>query len=795
MFVALLLNVEIEFDRSIQGSTEIKMDTEAQRLRELLKNSREMRNRLVHGARNSGYLDLVFKIAEEHGIAINHEILWEAVDVDQAEYLCPPVIANFIVSLLRGREMGRLFNPWLSCGTLLFPIIRDANPTEVVGFNPRESVVSNTQRLMVAESNVVLRVHNLGTTEANGLGEFDVVVCAPPFNMRPRSKFTINGVEFRDDTEKAILGRALSMLGDGGVGMFVVTESFWFQKPSLTLREGLKHLGICVDAAFLFRGGIFKRTAIPACLLVVRKGKEKGPTFCAEFQNEPRRRKALLANFDKRREGNDPQLGRFARFEDISSLSSVFAKAELEKKIKRLGLPKHSLSDLTTEILKCPTKREKVEDKPNGFFLPRIVSSPIKLSVDQLPTNPSDYIHIVVDPEKASPVVVAHYFDSPIGKEIRSALSVGATVQRIPAKEIGELSVFLPELSHQKEALEIHQKIDELTDELAILKTDLWRRMGETSEISRQLRNVNKEDTLTDWIATLPFPLASILWTYTTVTEPNRRVNQLDYFFEGLVEFLAVLLLSGAKKNEMFFEEQKKSISALLDKSHLPLSRASQGTWLTIYEHLAKQLRVGLENTSTEQGRANVLRWQRCFGMPLGGLLSDLCSKKIVRVLKKANELRNTWRGHGGIASDQVLQEREQILRGLLNDFKKVVGLKWDEYLLVIPRSSRYRNGEYRYDVSVAKGMTYPFPTQKLILNEPLTDGSLSFTNNDNAFCCPLIPLVRLGRTPEKESNACYFYSSIDVDKVRFISYHYEETSELVEPFDDAMEFISDFTS
>jgi hypothetical protein len=53
-----------------------------------------------------------------------------------------------------------------------------------------------------------------------------------------------------------------------------------------------------------------------------------------------------------------------------------------------------------------------------------------------------------------------------------------------------------------------------------------------------------------------------------------------------------------------------------------------------------------------------------------------------------------------------------------------------------------------------------------------------------------LVPLVRVGPTPKSAKNACYFFSRLEQDGARFISYHYIDQPELRGQFDEATETI-----
>jgi hypothetical protein len=45
--------------------------------------------------------------------------------------------------------------------------------------------------------------------------------------------------------------------------------------------------------------------------------------------------------------------------------------------------------------------------------------------------------------------------------------------------------------------------------------------------------------------------------------------------------------------------------------------------------------------------------------------------------------------------------------------------------------------------------------------------------------------------SPTTEQNACYFYNRVERDGVRWISYHFENESEIVKPDDEVLQALS----
>jgi hypothetical protein len=70
----------------------------------------------------------------------------------------------------------------------------------------------------------------------------------------------------------------------------------------------------------------------------------------------------------------------------------------------------------------------------------------------------------------------------------------------------------------------------------------------------------------------------------------------------------------------------------------------------------------------------------------------------------------------------------------------------------------------------------------------------LYLTNKGSERALKLLPLVRVGPSPQSAKNACYFFSRLERDGARFVSYHFTDKPELSGQFTDATEAIKVLT-
>ena len=442
-------------------------------------------------------------------------------------------------------------------------------------------------------------------------------------------------------------------------------------------------------------------------------------------------------------------------------------------------MEKRELAYYALDIIPCPRDAGKTEYRDNAFFLPLIVTSRCRTDAAELPKRSKDFVQVVVDPARADSSVLAGFFDSPLGREIRASYASTVTIPRVRLGTVKQLPVSLPDVEDQRTIVALDQRLRAISSEANELHDRLWKGLNRTDEVRRRLEQLNREDTYPAWLETLPFPLASILWTHHTLKgRPLKRYLQLEFFFEGLVAFLGVWLMSGLKgASQALFEAEWESIQQTLDRAGLSLERASFGTWVAVVERLAKTVRSGVN------GKVGDPRfWETSFACDSSELLKKLVSKPMVTLVKSANARRNSWRGHGGAIGDKEARRRESVLLQFLADFRELVGNRWEDYPLVFANSLSYLSGVYRCNVSSVTGVRYPFEQKQLNLEKPLEEGRLYFVSPRTGGVCAILPLVRLGATGTEERNACYFFNRLEgKDTQRYVSYHFEERPEVVE--------------
>ncbi|GAF90773.1 unnamed protein product, partial [marine sediment metagenome] len=90
----------------------------------------------------------------------------------------------------------------------------------------------------------------------------------------------------------------------------------------------------------------------------------------------------------------------------------------------------------------------------------------------------------------------------------------GVVIPKISKQNLQEAILYLPSISDQEAIISTDSILTDIQTQVDILRRSLWQQPLDHGEIKESASSINQEEAFTDWVETLPFPLASILWTY-----------------------------------------------------------------------------------------------------------------------------------------------------------------------------------------------------------------------------------------------------------------------------------------
>jgi len=401
--------------------------------------------------------------------------------------------------------------------------------------------------------------------------------------------------------------------------------------------------------------------------------------------------------------------------------------------------------------------------------------------------------------------------NSELGKKIREWGKSGTTIPKLNKQTLRQLQLFIPDLATQRRMLDIEARLATeenvlrgLQNELSELRRDLWRnprtandvsdRLGEFSDrISGDLKQ-QASIGLDQWFETIPFPIASILraWQATPSDDFKTRHEHLLDFFEATAEFLSVILLSVFSANQSLYEPHREKLTETLRNQHLSFERATFGTWKLVVEYLGKRTRELLQESGKkpEDAKNDRAICSTIFADDTLRLPSILSDKRIASVLVATNKMRNDWRGHGGVVGQEEAKVRNERLLGELERLREAMADVWEISTVVNALHCRPRRGSFENEIALLRGSNSEFLKESRSMSTWLDVERLYIVNGDQGSALRLLPLVRVGASPQSAKNACYFFNRTEGDGARFVSYHFTDRPELSGQFEEAMEAI-----
>jgi hypothetical protein len=701
------------------------------------------------------------------------------------QFLTPKPLADFIARVAELYTADSILDPVCGSGLLLHAVATSVQAEVVHGIDLNADAVRRSQALL-GDIATILQGDALSPPPGI-LDDYDLIVADPPLGMRLKKPQFVPGLGlYNGELGHALTVWACERLRDHGAALVIVTPPFLWGSHSGKIQEAIAELGCFVRALIHLPGGSLHWTGIDSYLALLERG-EQGDVFVGQFSDDAAQQKQLVANIKRRKPGPQPALGRLCPLPDFKGFESLAARERLKRLARTAGWKGLPAADVITAYrILGQSQSDPLEHGPTSCYL-RLSGRPLAvLDVDDLPGSSAPHdrevLHLHLASEHADPRYMVHWFNaSQIGQATLSVVRRGTSQRRIHLADLLEVKLYLPPVTEQMKAVKGAAHLTRIRAVADELEAVLWDGTGDLATIVNDIATINQEDRFEDWIESLPFPLASILWRHHAGGASVReRYEVLLHFFEATAAFLATVHLSAFMASNDLWEEHGSQLSRQLTSQHLSLDRATFGAWKLVTEYLSSICGSLLKNPD----RAEL--WRRIYATPNENVLAMLSNPELRSLLQRSNRIRNDWSGHAGAIGPEKAMKIHGELMELVHSLRGVFGRIWLSYELIQPGESQYKGGIHHYRAKRLMGTrSAPFEEVQLESTQLLETDVLHLFDTTSQTGLRLQPFVRVMPSPEKRANACFIFNRREDGAFRYVSYHFEAESEIAGTFPD----------
>ncbi|WP_281774227.1 hypothetical protein [Methanobacterium formicicum] len=685
-------------------------------------------------------------------------------------YIIPSIVSDFLDEYLNESKLNNIIESTCKIGSTIFQLKTDTEcKLTVLLDDPSYEELIN---LLYTDKSIEFT--NVDTIQEEPMNNYDVVLGFS--DMIQDSQTVLN--DMADVSANIQFFMTSLKLKEDGVGFCIVNPEVTLNWGDKSVFTNLEKYDLHIDSIIRLAAEIFPENDSNKTLLIIKRMKPK-KVFIGELNNNSQY--ILLENLKNRKSGKIPQHGMLTDLESFNSFGNFLAKNESEYLATSTGLQPLKFKKIVKNVLEYNDISETGEDF-NYFFLPLNYNHEAVLSSQNFKLKSENYLQILVDPEIALADYVARFYNTPLGKKIRESLSVGSVLPRISTKQLNESDIYLPDLDSQIELVRVDSLITELTTRAQSYKLKLWNSHLNLIDIQKEIEDMDEgksEAKFEQWIESLPYPLASILWCSITNPQYERKVKYLLHFFEAFSEFNMSLLLSGLSSDEKFFEVEVKRRFRDDSRFRNWYFKPTFGNWYKFGSCLSKTVRRLLEE--------NKIKCLDVFGNPDPDFLLRIAHKDLITISEEVANYRNQWEGHGPVVSEKEYQNRYKILRSVLSRVYQILSDAYENTFLILPLQSSFEDGVHNYTIKRYMSTRAPFKPDNIETVKLMDKSKIYLAHENQRKPVEMLPfMINIDK-------ACYFYNGRDYEtgKARYVSYHYHEKPEILVSMDKFNRVIS----
>lgn len=702
-----------------------------------------------------------------------------------AEHCTPRIVANFIAGVAKRIKPQSLLDPTCGYGLLLATTAFAAEAKVLQGIEINTETAETANQIWGGAIDVI-KSDALAYLEKNE-AIYDMIVCDPPINLRLSSHHleALQEKPATNDFTTALILSSLKSLSPSGTAIFSVAPSFLLERQRDKFLNHLNEVGFKISACIQAPSGSRYYTTVATYLIVIDRG-EQGDVFIGQLKDDATHLDHLLANLRRRRPKGDPSLGRICSLSSFQGFESFAAREQLERLARERQWSPHTGSDVIKEyeISRAgrSSRQSSLQEDASSLFIKLIGKTQASRQSERFPRT-AEVAHIKVNTDLVEPAFLEYWLnESRIGQLTVSSVQSGSSIPRTRIESLLEATIYFPPKDQQRSVCDgwsYLQKVRSQADELESILSDSSE---SPAQVLSRIKSINQEDRYEDWLESLPFPLASILWRHHAAKNSYReRYQMLLHFFEATAAFVATIHLSAYMSNDGEWERIGEDLSSKLSNQGLSLERATFGAWKLVVERLASASSKALSGANEDTDKMSIL--EQIYGTSERQVLEMLSHKKLLQVLQSANKIRNDNLGHSGAIGEDAAKQIHEDLLDLVYQLRGTFGRLWNRYELLQPGPIRYKEGVYSVTCKRIMGTrSSPFEEREYESIMPLETDCLYLFDSVCRTGRKLQPFVEVIPSPERQAVACFIFNRVDKDSARWVSYHFDQESEISHP-------------
>ena len=707
-------------------------------------------------------------------------IITETNSRTNPEHMHEGILLSFIRRIINGLglQAKSILDPICGYGDILYLASTATNADKVHGITAYPDSFNVATKLHLKQGNTIVRARY---TDAVGylLDKYDIIIAdALPSSQKldycgnelSHAKLYVSLVEF-----------AGNRLENEGVFILIVESAFFAHHNKQEIICGITGVGLQISSIIYLGSGETIGTGQEGYLLLLQKGSQsKVVVGC--MKEDPNHQRALINNIKKRSFKGDASLGRWRNLDDFTSFERVSTQESLQRIARDKGWSGHlGINIFIDHELIGPYRHEqRLQPSLYSFYLNLTGKLRAERSIDSLDVKYNQAVHLLINPALCLPQYLIYLInETSFGDLFLRSLQLPGSFPRIYVSQLLSATIYLPTIDRQIQIVDGFQSISRIRSEADELFQNLVDGSDDLDDITDRIHAVNQKDHFVDWIDTLPFPLSSILWRYyASQSSHMHSYEALFNFFEATAAFLATVHLSAFMRDPARWSQSAQGLSKKLADGHVSLERASFGTWRITTEYLS---RLGFKELTQEASIGyNLARAHKLYATRNRRTLEMLMSKRLLHILQTANKLRNDWKGHAGAIGEDQAHFLHNQLRELVEQVRSEFGRKWTSYQLIRPGKMTYRDGVYTVECQLLMGTrNSPFEETIIEAEEVMDATHLYLYDRVERSGLKLAPLIDVLPSPEKETMACFIYNRLENESARWVSYHFDKTSEI----------------